>query len=174
MKRSAFKRKPPATPAQKQWRNERSEWRAKFGTKGRSSTGASGSRYKGEWIPSQWQLECLKLLEHREVNGEIEDLQSQITIEYTIYNEAGQSMTETIEIDFVFFDKTLNRHCRWDAKPPKVVHTKHGRLYPQNKHRDWLTRFKQLKFCQPDYDYRIIEKNRTWRDFDFNLIDSRL
>lgn len=173
MKQSPLKRKTEADP-QAQIKEAHKEYKLRaraMGLGGKSHTGSRGQYYKGEWIPSEWQLECLQLLEFREKIGEIVDLASQIDIDYTIYNERGQSMELTINMDFVFFDNNLNRSCRWDAKPPKVAHHKGGKSYPQAKHKEWLLKFKQLKFCQPDYDYRILEKGRTWRDYDFNLME---
>jgi len=172
MKRSAFKPKLPLTPAQQQIKEETRRWKADMRSLGKtqgSRTGARGQYYKGEWIPSQWQLECLKLLELRETAGEILDLQSQVDISYVVYNEAGETRSYNINIDFCFFDKNINRHCRWDAKPPKVVHTKSGRKYPQKIHAEWNLKFDQLKFCQPDYDYRILIKGNCYYFSDLNL-----
>lgn len=177
MKRSPFKRK-LLTPAQVQLREETRKYKQDlkasslstgYNKRNGSRSGAKGQYYKGEWIPSQWQLECLKILELREKAGEITDLTSQEDIRFKIYNEAGESLELNINLDFSFFDKSINRHCRWDAKPPKVVHTRHGRKYPQKLHEGWLQRFEILKFCQPDYDYRILEKGNCWRDLDLNI-----
>jgi len=182
VKRSAFKPKLPLTPAQQQIKDETRRWKRevkllayhnsslkKAYSVSNSRTGARGQYYKGEWIPSQWQLECLKLLELRETAGEILDLQSQVDISYTVYNEAGETRSYNINVDFCFFDKNINRHCRWDAKPPKVVHTKSGRKYPQKIHAEWNLKFDQLKFCQPDYDYRILIKGNCYYFSDLNL-----
>lgn len=178
MRRSGFKNK-VLTPAQRQIKEETKKWKQDlkqlsvktgFNQRSGSRSGARGQYYKGEWIPSQWQLECLIMLEWRERAGQITDLESQNRIPFTIYNEAGEPLTLEIEIDFCFFDKNINRPCRWDAKPPKVTHTKSGRKYPQKIHADWNTRFDILKHCQPDYDYRILEKGNCYEDLDLNLI----
>jgi hypothetical protein len=183
MKRSYIKPKAPLTSAELQIRDEfrkyKQERRAliaanspllemRGGTNSRS--GARGRYHKGEWIPSKWQLNCLILLEWREKIGEITGLVSQDIIPFTVYNECGIPHQMTIEIDFCFFDKNINRPCRWDAKPPKVSHTRSGRKYPQKLHEAWLQRFELLKFCQPDFDYRILEKGNTWLDTDLNII----
>lgn len=176
MKRSPFKAK-VLTPAQRQLKDEHRKYRQDlkalsqqtgFNKRSGSRSGARGQYYKGEWIPSQWQLECLKMLELREKAGEIADLISQEDIRFKIYNEAGQALELSINIDFTFFDKSINRQCRWDAKPPKTVHTKHGKKYPQKLHEGWLQRFEILKFCEPDYDYRILTKGNCYEDLDLN------
>ena len=184
MKRSGFKNK-VLTSAQRQIKEETKKWKRDIkllswhnselaNSKGRrangSRSGARGQYYKGEWIPSQWQLECLKILELREKAGEITDLVSQEDVQFKIYNEAGEVLELKINIDFCFFDKSINRRCRWDAKPPKTVHTKHGKKYPQKLHEGWLQRFEILKFCQPDFDYRILEKGKCYEDLDLNYI----
>lgn len=166
MKRSSFKLKLPDPQKQLKEAYKEAKRQARLlGLKGRSRTGAIGSYYEGEWIPSKWELECKKYLRFLEKAGKIKDL-SKETITYTVYNENGESRTEKIEIDFCFFHNELNRPCRWDAKPPKVAHTRQGRRYPQKVHELWKFKFEQLKFCQPDYDYRILEKGRIWRDID--------
>lgn len=173
VKRSPLKRK-ILTPAQEQIREETRRWKMDMkalGQKSRGRSGALGQYHAGEWIPSRWQLECLKILELREKAGEITNLESQPIIPFTIYNEAGERMDLKIEIDFTFHDKNINRNCRWDAKPPKVVHTKHGRRYPQKLHAEWMLRFKLLQFCQPDFDYRILTKDNCYLETDFNIME---
>lgn len=178
MKRSGFKNK-VLTSAQRQIKEETKKWKQDlkqlsvktgFNQRSGSRSGARGQYYKGEWIPSQWQLECLKVLELREKAGEIIDLVSQEDIQFKIYNEAGEVLELKINIDFCFFDKSINRRCRWDAKPPKVVYYRSGKAYPQKIHAEWLLRFEILKFCQPDYDYRILEKGKCYEDLDLNYI----
>lgn len=175
MRRSGFKHKAPLTQAQRQIKEETRRWKADMRSLGKpqgsSRSGARGQYYKGEWIPSVWQLECLRALEWREKAGEIDGLVSQEDIKFKIYNEAGKYLDLCINIDFCFFDKSIKRYCRWDAKPPKIVHTKQGRKYPQKLHEAWLLKFDLLKFIQPDFDYRILEKGNCWKDLDLNLVD---
>lgn len=167
MKKSGFKRKPALTDAQRQQRDELLKWKRENRARGRS--GALGSYHKGEYIPSRWQKECLIMLEWREKAGEISDLESQVDIPFTIYDQCGNPLDLMINVDFTFFDENLGRDCRWDAKPPKVVHTKHGRRYPQKLHEAWLLRWKLLQFVEPDFDYRLLEKGNCELD-DLNIV----
>lgn len=175
MRRSGFKNK-VLTPAQRQIKEETRKWKQDlkqlsvktgFNQRSGSRSGAKGQYYKGEWIPSQWQLECLKVLELREAAGEIKDLVSQEDIMFKIYNQAGESFDLQINIDFTFFDKSINRYCRWDAKPPKVVFHRNGKAYPQKIHAEWLLRWKLLQHAQVDYDYRLLIKGDPWVRVNF-------
>jgi hypothetical protein len=161
VKRSTIQRKPALTEAQKQLRDAYRQAKQK----GRSRSGARGEYVDGEWIPSQWEKHCKAELMLMYKAGEITEPTKQV-ITYTLFNEAGVGITEQIEIDFCFYHNNLKRHCRWDAKPPKVAHTKHGKRYPQKLHAEWLHKFKLLQFCEPDFNYRILEKGNTWRGID--------
>lgn len=161
MKRSGFARKEPITEAQRQLR----EAYKLSKKKGRSRSGAIGEYVDGEWIPSQWEKHCKAELMLMFKAGEITEPKKEV-VTYKIFNEAGVFLVEQIEIDFCFYHNGLKRHCRWDAKPPRVQHTKHGRRYPQKLHAEWLHKFKHLQFCQPDFNYRILEKGNTWRSID--------
>lgn len=167
MKRSGFKRKAPMTDAQRQVYEAHREVKREMQRLriSRSRTGAIGSYYNGEWIPSKWELECRKKLHWMEKAGEIENLRKD-TITFSVFNSGGLEKKLQIEIDFCFYHKGLSRHCRWDAKPPKVVHTRHGRRYPQKIHAGWMERFELLRFCEPDYSYRILEKGNTYEGID--------
>lgn len=149
-----------------QWAKAERDWAKENRRPGKSRSGARGGYHKGEWIPSTWQLNCLKYLENLEKEGKIKDLESQVDLEFTIYNEAQQPMKLKLNMDFVFFDNRINRPCRWDAKPPKRVHTKWGKKNPWKIHEAWLDRYEILKFCQPDFNYRILEKNNVTEGID--------
>lgn len=172
MRRSQFKPK-ILTDAQRQikeeWRKHKADLRA-IGQAGKSRTGARGSYHNGTWVSSQWELECLKMLELRQEAGRIKDLKHREIITFSLYNEAGQRHKLQIEMDFTFFDLDINRYCRWDAKPPKVVHTKSGRKYPQKIHEAWLQRFELLQFAQPDFNYRLLVKGNCWEEYDLNIV----
>lgn len=166
MKRSPFKHKHPDPQAQLKAEHKLLKMRERaLGIKGRSRSGARGQYFEDEWIPSQWELACRKQLRWMEKAGKVENLRKEV-VTFVIYNAEGTPKVLQMEIDLCFFHKDLNRECRWDAKPPKVVHTKWGRRYPQKLHAEWLFKFELLKFCQPNYDYRILEKGRV-TELDF-------
>ena len=165
MKRSSLKRKEPLTDAQKQIKQHWKEFKQGLG-KGKSTTGARGKYYKGEWFPSTWELECYKLLELRELAKEIENLESHVILPILIKNDSGAILRLTIEVDFTYFDKNLNRHCRVDAKQPKTVHTKRGKRNLDNKRKDWFQRWQILQHLEPDFQYVILRQHSTWRGID--------
>jgi hypothetical protein len=166
VKRSAFKRKEPDPQAQiKEAHREYKKRSRLLGGRGRSRTGAIGSYHEGQWVPSQGQLGAYKMLQAMERKGVIKDLVHEEVITFKLFNEFGQVKTEQINIDYVFFHNGINKSCRWDWKPPRVVHTKQGRKYPRKIHADWFKRFELLQFCQPDHDYRILDKESyEWID----------
>lgn len=164
MKNSGFKPKLLPDP-QRQIKEEMKLAKLRQRALNRSRTGAIGSYYEGEWVPSKWELEWKKKLRILENAGKIKDLRKEV-ITFYIYNEFGEKKSLQIEIDYCFYHVNWKKNCRWDAKPPKVVHTKHGRKYPQKIHSGWLTRFEILKFCEPEHDYRILEKGRP-EEIDF-------
>lgn len=167
MKRSGFKRKEPETDAQRQLREAHREAKRALGSLGRnrSRSGARGSYYNDEWIPSQWELECRKMMHWREKAGEVSNLRKEV-ITFKLLREDGLEKVLQIEVDLCFFHNGLKRECRWDAKPPRVQHTKWGRRYPWSLHREWLLKWELLQFAQPEYDYRILEKGNCYAGID--------
>jgi len=161
LKNSGFLKPKKLTDAQRQLREAYKLGKVKL----RSRTGAIGSFYEDQWVPSQSQLGCYKLLKQMERQGKIQDLKHQEQIAFSVFREDGLRKVIQINIDFVFFHRGINRPCRWDWKPPRVVHTKNGRRYPQKIHEGWFERFELLKFCEPDFDYRILTKESyDWID----------
>lgn len=168
MKKSPLKRigaKSLETPHQKEQREALAQFKRNHFKSRKNPFGAVGQYHEGEWVPSKWELHCKQILRAMEDAGRIENLRKEI-LSYTIYNDADEARVEKIEMDFCFYHKELKRECRWDAKPPKTAHTKRGRNYPQKKHASWFVRYEQLKFCQPDYFYQILEKGKVWIGID--------
>lgn len=107
--------------------------------------------YKDILFDSLWELEGYKDLELRQLAGEITDLVDHEIITFKVYNEAGEYLEFQINIDFSYFDKTVNRKVRHDRKSSKKLVKKVQEW--------WLRRWELLKFSQPDFMY-VLEYQR--------------
>jgi hypothetical protein len=157
MKRTPFKQKEPLTEAQQQLREAHRQFKQSLRSPGRARIKSRKPIYKGIRFDSEWELECFKVLEARQKDGEISNLDTHVTIVFEIKNEEGVPLKQQISVDFTFYDNRLKRHVRADAKPPKKL---------DRQKADWFLRWELLKHVEPDYQYEIFRMHSTWRDLD--------
>lgn len=156
MKRSGFKQKAPLNEAQRQLR-EAFKLNKSLLRKGKPRINSRRCQYKGIQFASQWERACYIELQARQTNGEISNLSTHEIIPILIKNEANQVLRLTIEVDFVFYDYTLSRWVRADAKPPKKL---------DRQKKDWFLRWNILQHVDPDYQYILYRQNSCWRGID--------
>jgi hypothetical protein len=160
MKNSGFKRKQPDPQAQLKEAYKLQKLAAKsvsrFG-QNRKRINSRRKQYKGIKFDSTWEYECYLELERRLNAGEIENLDTHVLLRIDIKNESGAILRLTINIDFTYFDKVLNRKVRADAKPPKKL---------DGQKKDWFIRWNILRHLEPDYYYTIFRMHSTWRTID--------
>ena len=126
-------------------------------TRPRKRINSRRKQYKGIKFDSTWEYECYLVLERRLQAGEIENLETHVLLPINIKNEAGLNLRLTLNIDFTFYDKVLQRHVRADSKPPKKL---------DSQKKSWFLRWQILQHLEPDFLYQIYRMHSTWRTID--------
>lgn len=168
MKRTAFKRKEPLTDAQKQLRDALKV--AKAGFKANTTGQVRGRKcfQDGIRFDSESEREVYRHLKLRQAAGEIEKLDTHVTIVFSIKREDGAELKQSIGIDFTYEDNILCQRVRLDAKQPKFrINKRTGtKTNLDNKRKDWFLKWEILKFLQPDYHYEIARPADGWRTYE--------
>lgn len=128
----------------------------KTGRIGRARIRSKKCQYKGIKFDSLWERDVYLVLEQRQKDGTIRDLDTHIVINFEIKNESGKALKWSINVDFTYFDIALNRPVRADAKPPKKL---------DKVKEAWFQRWHLLKLVQPDFEY-VLYRPFGWRDID--------
>lgn len=160
MKRGSFKPKLPDPQAQLKSEHAEAKKRMRAiqgGFKGSSHPQGKICYEDGIQFKSKWERHCYRFLKYRQNAGEIKDLKCHQIFPILVLNGNSQILRYTIDLDFTFFDLTINRPCRCDAKPDKK--RANSRIY---KH--WMLRYELLRHVDPDFHYEIFYMPVGWRE----------
>lgn len=170
MKRSSLSRvskKMKETEPQKQLRENLKLLKAGFKNKNTGQVRGRKCYQDGIRFDSEWERTVYRHLKLREAAKEIMDLETHVTVVFAIKRDDGSEMKLSISIDFEYYDYTLNRTVRLDAKQPKFrINKRTGtKTNLDNKRKDWMQRWEILKFLHPEYHYEIARQHSGWREF---------